>query len=215
MLRKFPDFFWPMLDKPSSEEERELADSERAEIQNVSSISFTGDPVTVLSVCNKIYEGEEQRARLAENKSFNLLLVTVALVPLLTYLESAVWEGKFGNSPKWLSVSMLLIAVAYLAGAAYWALKSVSVRTYHAIGPSELVGKGSTNASIEHLNREILIAAIRNRSGVNQKVSFVIMATKFLQRTVFVFCVLLFIQGGWELGPYIGPQLKKLCLRIG
>lgn len=213
MLREFRDFFWPMLEKPSSEEQRETADSERAEIENVNSISFANDPVTALSVCNKIYEGEEQRARLAEKKSFNLLLVTVALVPLLTYLESAIWEGKFGSSPKWISVSMILISVAYLAGAAYWALKSVSIRAYHAIGPSELVAKGTKSVSIEHLNREFLIAAIRNRNGVNQKVSFVIMAMEFLQRTVFTFCILLFIQGGWELGTYIVPQLKKLVCR--
>jgi hypothetical protein len=209
-MRAICDFIWPTLAKTSALEESENALLESDKIKKIDSVGIEADHLSAaLEVANRIYREEEERAASSETKSFYLLLVMAALVPILTYLESAIWENKFGTAPKWVSISVLLIAVSYLLGAAFWAIRTISVRTYNTIGASDFVDIWNSQSPLDKLTKDTLAAAVKNQKGVNAKVSCVIMAIKFLLRSIVAFCVLLFVEGFWEIGVPLIPKLHS------
>jgi hypothetical protein len=209
MLKAVRDFFWPVLEKASSDEVRSLAEYEATEVAKIRSAKFEIDPSTALTIATKIYESEEERAKSAETKSYYFLLVTAALVPLLTYLGSAIWDGKFGTAPRWLSLSILLIAILYLLSAAYWASRAISVRTYHTIGASDLASIWASSSPVPELVKEVLVGAVRNQTATNDKVSAVKMGMAFLIRTICSFVLLTVVQVAWEISVLIRPHISK------
>jgi hypothetical protein len=213
MIRTICDFFWPTLSKTSALEESENTALETENIKKIDATGIEADHLSAaLDVANRIYREEGDRATSSETKSFHLLLVIAALVPILTYLETAIWEGKFGTAPKWLSIAVLMIAVVYLVGAAFWAIRAISVSTYHTIGASDFVNIWSSPSPLEKLTKDILAAAIKNQKTVNSKVSRVTMAIKFLLRSIVAFSALILVEGFWEIGVPLIPRLRAaLC----
>jgi hypothetical protein len=213
MMRAICDFIWPTLSRITAFEENENAALESEQIKKIDSVVIEADHLSIASeVAKGIYRQEEARVTSSEAKSFYLLLVTAALVPILTYLESAIWENKFGTAPKWLSIGILLIASGYLVGAAFWAIRTVSVRTYHTIGASDFADIWNSKSPLAKLTKDTLAAAIKNQSVVNSKVSSVNMAIKLLLRAIVAFSALLFVEGFWEIGVPLLPKLRAaLC----
>lgn len=210
MLRAFVELLWPLVGSTSPQERQSLVDEENAEIEGINEINVATESEIALSVANDIYKKEEERVRTSESKAFNLMLVAAALLPLLTYFEDSIWQGKLGSAPKWLSLIFLVIGVFYLLSASYWALRSVNVRTFHTIGPMDLAAVLSNAKPTESLAKAILTNSVRNRQGTNKKITFVTLAMAFLLRTIFAFGVLLFILAGWELWILFAPVLRKL-----
>jgi hypothetical protein len=212
-MRAICDFIWPTLSKASAAEICEAAALESEKIKRIDSAIIGADDLSAaLETAKGIYREEDGRVTSSENKSFYLLLVTAALVPILTYLESAIWESKFGTAPKWLSIAILLIAVGYLISAALWAIRTISVRTYHTVGAADFVDIWNSQSPLDKLTKDTLAAAVKNQSVVNSKVSSVNMAIKFLLRSIVAFSALLFVEGFWEIGVPLLPTLRAaLC----
>jgi hypothetical protein len=213
MLKRFRDLLWPILERRRADEDAQLAEEDAKDIRHIEEANFASAPDLALKAATEIYRAEDERVRSSEAKAFNLLLVTAALISLLTYLESAIWEGKIGTAPKWLSLSILIVAVLYLVRAALWAFGAISVRSYHTVGPNDLASIWSDGKPVEKMIRETLIGARKNQHGANLKVSEVKMATAFLLRSVFAFGVLLLMQAGWEISTILIPQVRALICR--
>jgi hypothetical protein len=199
-VSRFCDLIWPTLDRLEPHELAAHADADRSDETFLNQANILVDPKVVLDEAHRIESGEEDRRKTAEAKASNVLLVLAAVIPLLTYLETAIWDAKLGTAPRWITLLVLVIAVVYLMGAIYWAFKAISVSSYHTIGAVDLVRNLTVNeGAILKLAKDVLVGARRNQAGTNDKVSAVKMTHEFMRRAVFVFCCLLLVQATFEL----------------
>jgi hypothetical protein len=196
------NLIWPTLDRLEPHELAAQADVDRDDEAFLNQATILVDPKLALDEAHRIESGEEDRRKTAEAKASNVLLVLAAVIPLLTYLETAIWDAKLGVAPRWITLSILAAAVVYLMGAVYWAFRAISVRAYHTIGAVDLIKNLILKEdAIGKLAKEVLIGTRRNQSGTNDKVSAVKMTHEFMRRAVFVFCCLLLVQAAFELLP--------------
>jgi len=198
------DLFWPTLDRPSADEVNHLQQSEITDLEAIRIARFGNASVLALDQARRIEADEEERRRTAEAKASNFLLVLAALVPLLTYLDSAIWGAKTGTAPRYLILPTLAIAVAYLASAAFWSFRTVAVGTYHRIGIGDALTLISDDQSTEQLAKGVMMATRRNQETLNLKVSAAKMAHAFMLRGVLAFCFLLLLQVGFEVAMTVG-----------
>lgn len=210
MLKKIRDLVWPVLERVSSTEAEQYSIENETRISQIESLLLGDNISTALAVTERIYSEENDRSKTADNKAFQYLLVAAAIISLLTYLESAIGDGRLGTAPKWLSLLILLVAVAYLVRAALWALKAVSSRVYHVVGVDDVVDMWRRGLPEASLVKQLLISTLKNQDGINSKVSCVKMATAFLSRTIVAFGLLLFVQISWEIGGHFLPYLVQL-----
>jgi hypothetical protein len=113
-LRRWLDIIWPTLEKPTAEEV--AGDTAKAQIfaSSLERLNLTSEfDQLALDAARRIEADEGERKRSAEVKASHVLLVIAALIPLLTYLETAIWDAKLGTAPKWLTLLILLTAVAF------------------------------------------------------------------------------------------------------
>ena len=191
---------WPMLEKEDLEERTARREANLADVEAIRRMDWARESDLALSEARSLFDNERARRRIADEKASTYLLVTAALLPLLTYLESAIWDQKAGTAPKWLSLPFLLAAVAYLIGNGFWAFRTLKVRSFVTIDASDLLHiwplEVEPRASV---TIEYLIAARRNRDPVNEKISAIMLAHDFIVRAFYMFGGLLLAEGGWEL----------------
>ena len=96
-------------------------------------------PEQALNEARQIYQREEERRRTTDTKASGYLLVIATVLPLLTYLESTVWEQKIGTAPEWLSVLILGIAVLHILWAGRWAFRTLTVQSFHTMAGKDLI----------------------------------------------------------------------------
>jgi hypothetical protein len=202
-MMKLCDIVWPTLEgwKPS-----ELAGHHRGNFDEISSIKqarWSVQPGLALQEAKHLADEEDGRRRTAEAKASTYLLVAAALVPILTYLENAIWDQKAGTTPKWASLPILILAVAYLLRGAQWAFRTLQVGTYVRLDAEDLLNIwDGTEDPQPRLITEMLIATRRNRDTVNAKVSTIKMAHEFLIRAFLMFAALLLLES--ILGVLVG-----------
>jgi hypothetical protein len=187
------DWIWPMLDSRPAEIEKERGTLE-SDIKLLEETRWDKDPQVALSEARSIMQREEDRRSATDGKASNYLLVIAALIPLLTYLESAVWDQKLGPTPKWISLIVLSVAVGYILGAAHWAFKTLTVVAYHTLDFNELIELWKKARHESHLVNEVLINTRKNSVSINEKVSGIKMTHIFLRRGIFCFGILIIIQ---------------------
>lgn len=205
MLRAFLELFWPILQRATAAEIADEREGQRRQIEQIEAMAISAEADLAYEAARTVYEEETERVKSADNKAFQYLLVCAAIISLLTYLESAIWDGKLGTAPRWVSLSVLLVAVAYLIRAALWSLGVLTTRTHHLVGASDIVEMWTRRSPRSRLTKNVLIATIQNHDGINRKISCVKMATAFLSRAIMAFGVLLFIEIVWELANSIFP----------
>lgn len=197
-MSKFTDFFWPILEDWRPHELSQIREETVDDIDAIRSTDWSALPDLALAEAHRLSEVEDDRRRTAEAKATTYLLFAGALVPVLTYFESAVWEGKVGTAPKLLSIPLLGLAVCYLVAAGVWAFRAVGVSTFQQLDVAELVSIWREENPLVPLIQETLVAARMNRGNVNRKVSCIKMAQAFMLRTFIVFGALVVIEAGWE-----------------
>jgi hypothetical protein len=199
------DIVWPRLDVNAETIRQQQQDQDR-DVFAIEASVWPVDADVALSEAHLIAEREDKRRSSTDGKASSYLLVIAALVPLLTYLESAVWEHKFGTAPQGLSIPVLGLAVLYVLGAAYWSFKTLTVGRSHTIGTAELGGIwASANGHKASLINTILANTRRNSDLVNVKVSSIMMAHNYLRRSILFFGLLLLLQVGWYAGTALSP----------
>lgn len=211
----FLDLFWPTLERPSADEVRNLHEREVADLEAIRVARFGTAMALALDQARRIESDEDERRKTAEAKASNFLLVLAALVPLLTYFQSAIWDAKTDTAPKYLTLTTLVIAVAYLIGAAFWSFRTVAVGTYHRIGIGDALALISDEQSTEQLAKGVMMATRRNQEVLNLKVSAAKMAHQFLLRGVLTFCFLLLLQTGFEIAAIVGAWPSNLESSVG
>ena len=195
MITKIRDFFWPVLERPTTCEVMESRRSESDDINSIQNTGWAAASKLALEEARLLASEEDERRKTAESKASNLLVVTAALIPLLTYLETAILDSKLANVPTWVTLPLLAIAVAYLGNAGWWAFKTVDVGAYHRVYPLDLVKIWREGKPIQKkLIIETFIAIRRNQETVNWKVSASKMTHAFLLRAVMAFSLLLMVR---------------------
>lgn len=180
------DLIWPMLERSQSSIEQQKKHQDSV-VDLLGQTTWGKDTEFALSEARNIMKREEERKSATDSKASNLLLVIAAMIPLLTYLEPAVWDGKLGPAPRSPSLILLSLAVVYVLAAAYWALKTLKVAAYHTIDSNELVDIWKNSNQLSKLTNEILKNVARNCQAINHKVSCLKMTYIFLHRGILFF----------------------------
>ncbi len=193
------DLIWPRLEAQCQEARRSRLESDLRDIEGA---TWQADPEKALAVARADEKREDERRATADTKASNFLLAIVTLIPLLTYLESIVWEHRFGAAPRWLGLCLLVflgISVLFLLGAGRWAFKALNVSTYHKLSAAECKDIWQTQNRNDRLINEIFKNTRRNSEVVNDKVSCIKMTHIFLGRSILFFGLLTLTQVGWSL----------------
>ena len=198
-LRCLTDIVWPTLERVSP---IDLVESHQGKLDDLTAIKngrWVTYPEVALEEARRLSAAEEERARSSEGKASTYLLMIAALIALLTYLENAVWDSKFGTAPKFVTLPILSIAVAYMAGAGFWAFRTVTVKVFHRVDATDLVRiwQKSDEHLLSALTAEILSTVRLNREAVNSRVSALRMAHTFMLRGFFSFAILVVVAAGW------------------
>lgn len=200
MITEVRDFFWPVLKKSTTSELDEICRSEINDIKSIQETDWAAESKLALEEARRLASEEDGRRKTAESKASNLLLVAATLVPLLTYLEAAIWDGKSTTVPTWITLFLLALAVAYLGNAGWWAFRTVDVGSYHRVYPIDLVEIWRTEEPIQkRLIIKMLVAIRRNQETVNCKVSASKMTHAFLLRAIMAFSALLLVRSSFGL----------------
>lgn len=212
MIKEIRNFFWPVLERPTVSENNRILRLEDDDVKEIKSVNWVAESSMALEETRRLVTEEDERRKTAESKASNLLVVATAFIPLLTYLETAILEGKHETAPIWITLPILGIAVAYLCNASWWAFQTVRVANYHRIYPSDLIKIWRTGKSIQKkLVAETLIAIRRNQETVNTKVSSFKMSHEFLLRAIVAFAALLLIRIAFGLANiYTQPVLDSI-----
>jgi hypothetical protein len=203
-MSRFTDIFWPRVEPITPQEAADLEQERTQALGQIDAADFGLFSELALDQARRIYGDEEDRIKTADGKATNSLLVLAALVPLLTYLETSIWDAKTGTAPRPITLLVLSLAVAYLLRAAFWALRAVSVNRYHRVGTRDLVELIGQPGPKAELIKQTLKNARHNQRTINDKVSAVIMTHKFMLRGIFAFFALLMVQAGFELAHVAG-----------
>lgn len=210
MIGKVRDFFWPVLERPSAEL-KDVLHSELADIKNIQKTNWKVESKLALEEAHRIASEEDERRKTAESKASNLLIVATALIPLLTYLETAIWDGNFETAPRWITLPLLAVAVAYFVNAGWWAFRTVRVGNYHCVYPRDLVKIWRAGKPIQRsLVTETLTAIRQNQETVNGKVTAFKMAHEFLLRAIVAFSALLIVRIAFGLSDILKQPVLNL-----
>lgn len=197
-IRIIADFFWPTLECESAQQKKWADEAFQTELKAIETAPWTCEPSLAVEESRRLLESEEERFRTVEGKATTYILFTGALVPLLTYLESSIGDPKLSAAPKWLTIAMFLLAVAYLVRGGVWAFRAVQVGTYHRLDPSELLQIWEASDPQRRLIRKMLVCVRRNYEPINNKITSFILAHMFIKRALITFGFLLFVVVGWN-----------------
>jgi hypothetical protein len=213
MIRGLTDYVWPTLAPMTAAERQSAATELTQELAAIEVCSFGASGGSALEAAKKLAEDEEARRLGAEARASTYLLVIAALIPLLTYLEGTVWGQTFGQAPRWLSLTVLGVAILYLLGAGRWAFWTLGVAAYDRIDASDLVAlAGQAQSTFEEaFAKKLLVVTRRNRDAVNRKVTGIKMCHLFLRFAVRWFGLLLLLQIVWYLGCLLIPKALSLA----
>ena len=211
MITKVRDFFWPVLDRPTASELKEISRSERDDIKSIQKAAWATKSNLAIEEARRLATEEDERRKTVESKASNLLVVATAFIPLLTYLETAILEAKHETAPIWITLPILAVAVSYLCNAGWWAFRAVRVGNYHRVYSIDLVKIWRAGKLIQkRLVAETLVAIRKNQETVNGKVTAFKMAHEFLLRAIVAFSALLIVRIAFGLSGILKQPVINL-----
>lgn len=156
------------------------------------------EAAVAITEAQRIFDAESERRRSADNKATIYLAAVAAVVPLMASSETIVWDNKIGMAPSWLSVALLLAALAYLAAAGYCAASTLRVRSQMRVDAEDILDAPADLPLSTHLARLHLSAALANRASTNAKMDDLKLAHEFMLRAACAFAMLLSLEAGWN-----------------
>lgn len=203
---------WPTLGKRTIQEIDADLEELRRNINGIELTDWSNAAEPALSEARRLYEEEEERRRVADTKATNLLTVAVALMSVLTFFEGIVWGEKIGSAPRWLTFSLLTLALMYVAGFGYWVLLTLKLHPYYRVGTEDLVKMAVRHKP--HLGPYIvsyLKCTRRNQHINNSRLSCLNMAHKFFFRIFAIFAMVVIVESGFGLYDAIfkSPNLPQ------
>ena len=192
------EFFWPKLEPLSQSQIATAHQRDLAAIQQIRRQSWRLDTDTALEEARRLNEAELERRKTVDTKAATYLTVVGVLTPILSTFGPSLSDAKASLAFRLISSFLLILAVAYLVRAGLWAFHALRVGVSHRVDTFELTAMWSRPSPKKALIGQLLEAAYRNRTPVNEKVSSIKMTDEFLVRAFITFALLLAIQSGWK-----------------
>ena len=204
MALQLPDvreFFWPTVDDWNGASSSRDDPKTKEDVEKIMKTSWANQAELALSKAMEIAGYEEQRRQTSEGKASTCLLVVGALIPLLTYVESIMWQSHTASAPKLLALPLLILGAAYLAATALWGLRALGVANYAVLGTGDMVRVWNEKAADvqQQLIKETLISTRYNQDVINAKVTAYKLTYAFLGRAIVAFALLLILQASFNL----------------
>ncbi|SDL61703.1 hypothetical protein SAMN05661010_02106 [Modicisalibacter muralis] len=196
-MKEWLEILWPRLDKPTSEQEKNDLILCKQHIKEIQDQPWERDIDAALEEARRLNDIENDRRKGADTKAGVYLAAVGALAPILTSLIMTSWDEVPSLSLRWITLGLLLPAVAYLLSSGLWAFQTLKVAASNRVDVTELVKAWTSDEPKAYLIKDHLSAVRLNRAGVNQKVSCIKMTHAFLLRTFLSFTLLLLVQGIW------------------
>jgi len=215
---KVLELIWPTL-RPISDEEqtsRKIEDEER--VASIRSLSWNKDDDVALDESRRIVDAERERRRSADTRAAVYLAAIAAAIPILSGTVPLVLSSSVEGPLRYVSSSLLLVALVYLARAAMWAFQSLKTAVGTQVDVDDLKECWQNRSPKAQLIRELLISVPYNWGPVNRKISSNTMTREFLIRAIVVMFGLVSFPVLFDILEYIsslvGSVITNLMLRL-
>lgn len=202
-IRDIREFFWPLLEgEPPKQNESSV------DIILLKLGEKQDNAARLLEISKDICEAEDKRLSTVEAKATTILGATGLIVVLIAnFGKSLFFENSHNNSDKDFAVYLFsvvfAVSIIYFFRAVYFALKAISRRGYHRIGPSELISNFKYDNKWTYDTRIaafILEKTQKNFSIVNEKVDYMVMSQEYFKRGILI---ILFVAIILSLKPFL------------
>lgn len=184
------EFFWPLLEEDGTK---------KSVLENVGDVNFSTDNIdTAYDLTKDYFEKEDDRKKSVENKSTILLSAVGFTIAIIV----AIAKDLVLNFPEVrysffeiLLIINLLIIIIYLCRVAWFAIKSLERRSYHQLGPDDILLDNNNYKKV--LIKKIIDITNKNSVLLNSKLDFMVMAQEYYKRvigSIVVFSILLIIK---------------------
>ena len=185
-------FIWPTLGKLPTDESLD------SDIDGINKASWGNGGQVFLEEARRLRDIETSRKNSADIKGQIYLAALLALIPILISLtEHSLFKGilNFSDWKDFTAFALFILGILYGIGAFANALKTLSVKAFHRIDVLELVAGAKEKIPAEYLTKEILKSVRRDRTAVNQKISFVLLTQTFILRMAVLLLMVVFVAG--------------------
>lgn len=195
-MSKYSDIIWPCLDRGSDADRYRLKESNEKAIYQIERANWK--PIdSILEEARWLALSEEERRKSADTKATIYLAVLTAVIPLSATLIKDL-PTSFRTFEYWqlgILIGLFVWTMCYLLAAGIWAFRTIQVSVQYRVDVDELVKLSNHNQVDAALCKEILKSVRNNRDTVNEKISRMIMAHKFLVRMFVSFILFLMWTG--------------------
>jgi hypothetical protein len=202
VLKLIPEWLWPRLDPPSSQQaidqQRRLASLKEKVKQGV----WTEQSDVALEEARRLFDAEQERRRGADSKAGIYLAAITALIPVLASLLPNLWGNEIGKAFAGLSLLVFVCALIYLLRAGLWAFGTIKISGFSQLGPSDIAESWNSKNPEEQLAKHLLQSVIFNFDRTNKKLSCIKMSHEYLLRAFFCFVAFLTIQAVWPISAW-------------
>lgn len=190
------ELIWPVLERNPTQEAQTAADV-LAQVSRIRTTNWASNAAIVLAEGQRLAEAEADRRRSADNKAAIYLAAVAAIVPLLASTETVFFDDTTASAPRWATATPLILALAYLSATALWAVRTLRVTAVNRVDVETLFEPRGPGGVSNHLAKEYLVAALRNRAVANDKITKLKMTHEFILRAAVTFTALLALEAGW------------------
>ena len=196
-MSKYSDIIWPRLDRGSEADRHKLKKSNEKAIGQIERANWK--PIdSILEEARRLALSEEERRKSADTKAAIYLAILAAVIPLSATLIKDL-PTSFRTFEYWqlvIQIGLFVWTMCYLLAAGIWAFRTIQVSVQHRVDVDELVKLSNQKQVDVALCKEILKSVRNNRDTVNEKISRMIMAHRFLKH-MFVSFILFLIWTGF------------------
>lgn len=182
-MKKLLQVVWPRPERFPADLHAETLKNDDALDQSILGLKDLGgsDASLYLEAARHITAYEDKRKAGAETRATTFIAAVAALIPLMTWAIGSTAPSVTCSSGWgcYLWTGVFTLAVLYFITAAYWALKTLAVASYHVIGVEDIVQFKEKRLNLQKvLIQQTLLQGRRNRDTINTKLTFIKVAQR-------------------------------------
>lgn len=204
------DLIWPTLEYPTDAEKARLADRRKSNLDEIDAAVLAADEDTLIEEARRLGDAETDRRKTAETKAAIYLTVVGVLAPILATIAPEALEPRNGWFRLIATLTLFLTTGAYLLKAGVWAMRALVVSSSSHQDPGDLIRLWAGAARKSGLAKALMADVLRNREGINIKVTAVIMAQHFVVRAFVMFILAMLVRSGWKPVAAVVEQMGNL-----
>tara|TARA_B100000965_G_C19591040_1_gene757976 strand:+ start:2027 stop:2674 length:648 start_codon:yes stop_codon:yes gene_type:complete len=188
-------FIWPYPEASSPTSLSEEVDRHSKDLRQIRDIDWSIETDLALEEARRIFLEEEGRKNSAQEKSNNILLASIALIPILTYIGGLNNHNNDFLFLDLIPLFFLIISIIYLIGSSFYSLRACSVSTYSRLYVSDLCEIWEKNKNIRgDVVAKTLEVTRHNQDNINKKISCFIFSQKLFFRGAVCFSLTVFFE---------------------